>query len=71
MAYRVRVDRSLCIGSADCVRIAAQTFALDAENKSTVKKQGADPDATLLEAAKACPVAAIVIEDENGTQIYP
>ena len=66
MAYKVKVDRTLCIGTADCSRIAPNTFALDTESKAVVKAQNADPDEKLMEAAKTCPVAAIIVEDEGS-----
>ncbi|MEX0622010.1 MAG: ferredoxin [Candidatus Woykebacteria bacterium] len=71
MAYRVRVDRMLCIGTADCVKIAPNTFELDDEAKATVKKQNGDSDEKILEAAKVCPVLAIIVEDEDGKQVFP
>lgn len=71
MSYTAKVDRDLCIGTGDCVRLASKTFQLDSENKSTVIAQGADSDATLLEAAKTCPVAAIILTDPAGNQVYP
>ena len=69
--YKVKVDRMLCIGTADCVKIASNTFELDDEAKSIVKKQNGDSDEKILEAAKVCPVLAIVVEDEDGKQVYP
>ena len=71
MAYTAKVDRSLCIGSGDCTRIAAKTFQLDSENKSTVIVQGADSAETLMEAAQTCPVSAIILTDSSGAQVYP
>ena len=71
MPLKVKVDRLLCIGTADCVAIAPNTFELDDEAKSVVKNQNADSDEKLLEAAKVCPVLAIIVEDEDGKQIYP
>ena len=71
MAYTAKVDRSLCIGSANCVRIAPKTFQLDSENKSVVIAQGVDSDETLMEAAKTCPVSAILLTDPSGNQAYP
>jgi ferredoxin len=71
MAYKVKIDRMLCIGTADCVKIAPDTFELDEEVKSTVKKQNGDPDEKLLEAARTCPVQAIIVEDKSGKQIHP
>ena len=81
MALKVKVDRLLCIGTADCVAIAPNTFELDSEAKAVVKKQGArldlsqtrqgDSDEKILEAAKTCPVLAIIVEDEKGEQVFP
>ncbi len=68
----VRIDRDLCIGAATCSAVAAKAFGLDGESKSVVLAS-ADEEAPnlLIEAAKACPVAAILIEDENGNRVYP
>ena len=71
MALKVKVDRLLCIGTADCVKIAPNTFELDEEAKSVVKKQNGDSDEKILEAAKVCPVLAIIVEDEKGNQVFP
>ena len=71
MAYIAKVDRDLCIGSGECVRLAPKTFQLDSESKSTVIAQGADSDEVLMEAAKTCPVAAIILTDPSGNQVYP
>lgn len=71
MALTVKVDRNLCIGTGDCVEIAANTFALDEESKSTVKAQGADSDEVLMNAAKTCPVSAIILTRDSGQQVFP
>lgn len=71
MALKVKVDRLLCIGTADCINIAPNTFELDEEAKAIVKQQNGDPDEKILEAAKVCPVLAIIVEDDEGNQIYP
>ncbi len=71
MPYKVKVDRLLCIGTDDCSKIAPNTFELDSEAKAVVKKQNGDSDEKILEAAKTCPVMAVIAEDESGKQIYP
>lgn len=84
---KIRVDHNLCIGSASCVAIAAKTFVLDTEGKAVVldpkgkeaaaserqRPAGgwADSDEAVLEAAKSCPTSAIILEDEEGKQVYP
>ena len=71
MSYKVKVDRLLCIGTDDCTKIAPNTFELDNEAKAVVKKQNGDSDEKILEAAKICPVLAIIVEDDKGNQIFP
>jgi len=69
---KMRVDRDLCIGAATCVAIAPQTFVLDSEAKAIVLATADnDPDSVIIDAAKGCPVAAIIIEDETGKKIFP
>ena len=63
---RVEVDRSLCIGSGDCVDTAPDVFQLDSEDKAVV----VDPDGAskddIVEAAQNCPVSAIFVAGEEG-----
>ena len=66
----VRVDRSLCIGSGDCVDTAPNVFQLDEEDKAVV----VDPDGAsvdeVIQAAGNCPVSAIFVVGEEG-DLYP
>jgi ferredoxin len=71
MSYKAKVDRKLCTSVASCVAIAGNTFELDDEGISVVKKQNADSDEVILQAAESCPVDAIIIHDASGKQIYP
>lgn len=70
--YIVEIERDLCIGAATCVAIAPQTFNLDSEAKAILlETAGTDPDELVLDAAKSCPTAAIIIENEKGERIFP
>ncbi len=70
--YKIAIDRNLCIGAGSCVAIAPKAFALDNEAKAIVlPTAGEEDDNTLLEAAKSCPVAAIIVTDETGKQVFP
>ena len=66
----VTVDRSLCIGSGDCVDTAPDVFELDSEEKAVV----VDPDGAsvddIVQAAANCPVSAITVVGEGG-ELYP
>lgn len=69
---KVWVDRDLCIGAATCVAVAPKTFVLDSEAKAIILKSvDEDEEQTIIEAAKACPVAAIFVEDDKGNRIFP
>ena len=68
---KVRVDRDLCIGVGNCVAYAPTVFALDEENKAVVLDPASVDDDTLLEAAESCPENAIIVEDDEGRQLYP
>ena len=70
--YKITVDRNLCIGAGSCVAVAPKAFALDNEAKAIVLPTNTEEDDnTVLEAAKACPVAAIILHDETGKQVFP
>ncbi len=68
----MRIDRNLCIGAATCVAIAPKAWTLDNEAKAVILESAdQESDQSLVDAAKGCPVAAIIITDENGKQIFP
>jgi ferredoxin len=68
---RIEVDRDLCIGAESCAVIAPEVFEMDAENKAVVKNPAGSDDQTILMAAQSCPVAAVLLYDEEGNQLYP
>ena len=68
---KVRVDRFKCLGLGNCVDFAPTVFALDKERKARIIDQELVDDQFLLQAAKSCPVGAIIIKDEDGYQLCP
>ena len=71
MPYKIRIDRSLCTGYAECVGIAPEVFKLGDDNVSVVMDaEGADNE-TVLDAARACPVDAITVIDQYEDQLWP
>ena len=68
---KLRVDKDLCVDMADCVAVAPAVFELDDEMKARVLDPSSVDDETLLEAAKSCPVEAVILEDDQGRQVYP
>ena len=69
---KMHVDRDLCIGAATCIAVAPKTYVLDSEAKAIILEtaQTETPE-TIIESAKACPVAAIIITDETGKKVFP
>lgn len=63
---RVVVDRELCIGSGNCVRLAPSVFVMGDDQIATVVEGGAAQAGQLESAAASCPMAAILL-DRNET----
>ena len=69
--YEIRYDRSKCIGAANCVKIAPETWELDSDGLAKCKKAKID-DKELqnnIKAAKSCPTHAIEIYDAKGKKL--
>ncbi len=68
---RIRIDWERCTGDAVCVGHAPLVFMLNDDNKAVIMNpEGAD-EQTIREAAEECAGAAIILEDDNGNQIFP
>jgi ferredoxin len=68
---KVRVDRDLCVGIGNCVAMASTVFKLDGHNKAVILDASSISDDALMSAAESCPVGAIIVEDDQGQQVYP
>ena len=69
---KITVDRSKCRAHRNCMTMAPDVFDLDEEFKAVVIDPKGDSDQNILKAAKLCPTAAIILEDENtGKKIFP
>jgi len=68
---QVRIIRAECCGNAQCCEIAPDVFALDGHKKAVVLDAEAAPLEKLIEAAEACPCTAIVVEDDDGNEVFP
>ena len=71
MAYRIVINRQMCQGIGACVGIAPDAFEIDNDGKAVVANSGGADDDSILQAAEACPLEAIVLYDEDGGQAYP
>ena len=63
-----QIDEYACAAHGDCALVAPDVFAV--EDIAVVV--GTGPDDAVLEAARACPAAAIaVIDQKTGEHVYP
>ena len=69
--WRIRIDRTLCVGFGDCVEAAPDAFDLDGEGIAIFLNPAAVPVDTLRDACGICPVDALMILDAEGQQIVP
>ena len=79
----VKVDHAACSGIGSCIETSSKFFQFDAENRAVVisnETGEAQAEQTLnvsdgemqeiLQAAESCPMIAVSILAENGSQIY-
>ncbi len=61
---KVRVDKEACVGDETCVSICPEVFEMDGD-VAVPKMEDVPPNlqASCREAADACPVEAIIIEE--------
>jgi ferredoxin len=57
----IRVDRDLCMGSAQCSVYAPATFAQDEDAIAVVIDPGGDPQEAIATAVASCPAGALTI----------
>jgi ferredoxin len=69
--YTIKYDKGKCIGAANCVKFAPETWELDSDGiAKQLKKDFTDEEKEKnIEAAKSCPTNAIEIFDEKGKKI--
>jgi len=68
---KFRISRAACIGNGRCVDVAPQLFALDHFNKAIIINAEVTDEDTIMDAAQACPVQAVIVENDSGGRIYP
>ena len=68
MRCMARIDEAACSAHGDCALVAPEVFEVDV----VARVVGAAPRDVLIEAAEACPAAAIsVVDADTGAQVYP
>jgi ferredoxin len=68
----IKIDRTTCIGTANCIKVAPDVFELDSGNICSFKEDRPDIEKeTLIESCSVCPVNALYVVDKEGIQIVP
>ncbi len=63
--YKIVIDRSLCSGFGACAELAPEIFELDAGGTASTRV-GESQDPAVVDAAAACPMAAITVLEEQA-----
>ena len=63
--YTIEIDRTLCSGFGACAEVAPKLIELDEDGVASVRV-GSTTDPVVLEAAAACPMAAIAVFEEEA-----
>jgi ferredoxin len=67
MTLRAEVDHDMCIGYAECARVAASAFRInDANQSEAIPGAAGVTDEDLRAAARECPANAIRLLPEEG-----
>lgn len=64
MSYRIVIDGLACSGFGDCADLAPDVFELDSHGKALLRV-GTSSDPAVLDAASACPMGAITVEEDD------
>lgn len=68
---RVVIDRSLCVGFAQCVDVAEDAFEVGEDEVVTFVSPERAGRQRLIDACRACPVEALKVFDSTGAQLVP
>jgi ferredoxin len=69
---KITINHQLCLGDGACCEKAPSTFKLGSDGITTVRLDSFDDVETVIEAARACRMDAITVEDlETGEQLVP
>jgi ferredoxin len=68
----VRIDRLLCVGFGDCIEAAPELWEFDDEGIVMFIEPLPDIDRErLIASCDICPVDALTVHDEDGSQFAP
>lgn len=67
---RIRIDRTRCIASKNCIRVAPEVFELGEDMIVTFREDAQEIERErLIEACAVCPVDVFTVCDEEGKPV--
>lgn len=70
--FTITVDLTKCIAAGPCAAISPSVFSQrDSDDKAIIVDPDSDTIENIIDAAKSCPILAIIIKDKEGKQIFP
>ena len=69
MTFRIEVESDDCMSSGKCVADYPSVFMFDEEELATLVPNASLTDQEAIKVARNCPSRAIIVFDENNTQI--
>jgi ferredoxin len=68
----IKIDRTTCIATSNCIKVAPDVFELDNENIcSFIERESEIEEDRLVESCSVCPVNALYALDKEGNQLIP
>ncbi|OGU74782.1 MAG: hypothetical protein A2V93_00800 [Ignavibacteria bacterium RBG_16_34_14] len=68
----IKIDRTTCISTANCIKVAPDVFELDDERICSFVNHAFDTEKDIIiEACSVCPVNALYVLDKEGKQLVP
>ncbi len=69
---KVRIDRTLCVATQNCIHVAPEVFELGYDQIVTFREDAVEIEQDrLIEACAVCPVGALLVYDHTGRRIVP
>lgn len=72
MPYTVKIDKSSCQSSGNCIEAAPEAFAWDADDLGdALPAAAALPRERLVAIVRRCPALCITVVDPDGRELEP
>jgi len=68
----IKIDRTTCIATSNCIKVSPDVFELDEERICSFVTPTNDVEKEIIiEACSVCPVNALYVLTEDGKQLVP